>query len=127
MAKIGTLTKTRIYNGFYEALYKGKPDITAPHFDLQYLGKNIAEGRVDRHPDKPDEWLVRLQIPTDVLSDGLQTFFVMKQGTPDPIDSFAIASGEALDDDLRSEITLLREELDMLKRAFRRHCVETLG
>jgi hypothetical protein len=40
--------------------------------------------------------------------------------------SFSITSGEPLEDDLRNEINLLREELDMLKRAFRRHCVETL-
>jgi hypothetical protein len=26
---------------------------------------------------------------------------------------------------LRAEVDLLRAELDMLKRAFRRHCVET--
>ena len=27
--------------------------------------------------------------------------------------------------DLRAEMDLMRAELDMLKRAFRRHCVET--
>lgn len=42
-----------------------------------------------------------------------------------PIPEEAIADGEALGDDMRVEIELPRAELDMLKRAFRRHCVET--
>jgi hypothetical protein len=32
-----------------------------------------------------------------------------------------------MEDDLRAEVDLLRAELDMLKRAFRRHCLETAG
>jgi len=42
-----------------------------------------------------------------------------------PIPEEAIADGEALGDDMCVEIELPRAELDMLKRAFRRHCVET--
>ena len=42
-----------------------------------------------------------------------------------PIPEETIADGEALGDDMRVEIELPRAELDMLKRAFRRHCVET--
>ena len=34
-------------------------------------------------------------------------------------------TGEPLGDDIRAEVELLRAELDMLKRAFRRHCLET--
>jgi hypothetical protein len=30
-----------------------------------------------------------------------------------------------LDEDIRAEVDLLRAELDLLKRAFRRHCSET--
>ena len=35
-------------------------------------------------------------------------------------------TGEPVEDDLRGEIDLLRAELDMLKRAFRRHCIDTM-
>ena len=37
----------------------------------------------------------------------------------------SLLAGEALGDDIRAEVALLRAELDMLKRAFRRHCLET--
>ena len=39
--------------------------------------------------------------------------------------SFSIVAGDALAEDIRAELSLLRAELDMLKKAFRRHCVET--
>jgi hypothetical protein len=32
-----------------------------------------------------------------------------------------------LEEDIRAEVSLLRAELDLLKRAFRRHCAETAG
>lgn len=38
---------------------------------------------------------------------------------------FTLITGVALGDDIRVEMELLRAELDMLKRAIRRHCVET--
>ena len=38
---------------------------------------------------------------------------------------FTLMAGDAVADDLRAEVELLRAELDMLKRAFRRHCLET--
>ena len=48
----------------------------------------------------------------------------MKQ-TGDTLDSISIITGEVLSDDIRAEMNLLRAELDMLKKAFRRHCIET--
>jgi hypothetical protein len=41
--------------------------------------------------------------------------------------SFSIVAGDALAEDIRAELSLLRAELDMLKKGFRRHCLETLG
>ena len=39
--------------------------------------------------------------------------------------SITLIGDEVTGPDLRAEVDLLRAELDMLKRAFRRHCVET--
>ena len=43
----------------------------------------------------------------------------------DVLDRITLMAGSALDEDVRGEIALLRDELEMLKRAFRRHCAET--
>jgi len=78
-------------------------------------------------PMAPGRWPVAMPIPAELLSDGVQTFLVRDARTGELLGHFAIVAGEALDQDLRAEIDLLRAELDMLKRAFRRHCVETGG
>jgi len=124
MFKTSNLTKKRIAHGIYEGVYQGKME---PTLELYYLGKPVGETKVTRIDAQENNWLIRCTIPADTLSDGIQTFLVCHTDETIPLDSFSIITGEPLDDDLRNEISLLREELDMLKRAFRRHCVETMG
>ena len=44
--------------------------------------------------------------------------------TGDALAHETIFAGELVEDDIRAEVSLLRAELDLLKRAFRRHCSE---
>ena len=121
-----TLTKTRLFEGVWEGVltHEGtgnfQPDIEVTHLQKPVSGVEVVE--------KPDEklWVVRVPIPAELISDGVQTFLIQDKRSGDTLDSFALMSGEALSYDIRAEVTLLREELDMLKRAFRRHCLETM-
>ncbi|MDB9857663.1 hypothetical protein OAC63_04650 [Amylibacter sp.] len=70
---------------------------------------------------------MKADIPKEFLMDGVQTFLFVFEGQTEILDRFSIITGEPLKEDLRAEIQLLREELDMVKRAFRRHCIETIG
>ncbi len=121
-----TLTKTRIQAGVYEGVLKADvegnyfPELKAVHLEKQVGELSLSE---DQTLDKT--WHVRLSIPADVLTDGVQTFVIVDAKTDATLDSFTIITGEPLDDDLRAEVDLLRAELDMLKKAFRRHCIET--
>ena len=54
------------------------------------------------------------------------TVSVISDGGGTKLGHFSIIAGEALGEDLHAEVELLRAELDMLKRAFRRHCLETM-
>lgn len=127
MPNSSSLTNKRISNGIYEGVYKGKKDeTTAPDLELIHLGEAVGEVFIDQIDARENTWLIRCKIPAEVISDGVQTFLICKIGDHSSLGSFSIAAGEALEDDLRNEISLLRQELDMLKRAFRRHCVETL-
>ena len=65
--------------------------------------------------------------PAEVLNEGVQTFLIRDKATGETLAHFTIITGVAMEDDMRAEVDLLRAELDMLKRAFRRHCVETIG
>ncbi len=76
--------------------------------------------------DRVEEcWHVRVPIPADRIADGVQTFVIRDRRAEQVLASFSIVSGDALAEDIRAEIGLLRAELDLLKKAFRRHCVET--
>ena len=57
----------------------------------------------------------------------VQTFLIRSKPTGETLAHFTVITGVAMEDDMRAEVDLLRAELDMLKRAFRRHCVETAG
>lgn len=121
-----TLTKTRIQAGVYEGVLKADTDSGgAPDIGAYFSEQPVGELSVEADPALDATWHVRLTLPADVLTDGVQTFVLVDNATDAKLDSFTIITGEPLDDDLRGEIDLLRAELDMLKKAFRRHCVET--
>lgn len=119
------LTKTRLFEGVWEGFLTSasmdnlQPELEVTHLNEPVLGLQLTEDRENGH------WVVRIPVPLETLSDGVQTFVIREKRSGEVLNSFAILAGEALGDDLRAEVTLLREELDMLKRAFRRHCVET--
>ncbi|WP_420569249.1 hypothetical protein [Thalassovita sp.] len=118
------LTKTRLFEGVWEGFLttsgRVQPELEVTHLNEPVLGLELTEDTENGH------WIVRVPVPVSALSDGVQTFLIRDKASGEVLESFSILAGEALGDDIRAEITLLREELDMLKRAFRRHCVETM-
>ena len=121
-----TLTKTRLFEGVWEGVLSREgegnyqPDIEVTHLQVPIKGVQVSE--------KPEQgiWVIRVPIPAHLIADGVQTFLISDKRNGDALHSFARMSGDALSYDIRAEVTLLREELDMLKRAFRRHCLETM-
>jgi hypothetical protein len=121
-----TLTKTRIQAGIYEGVLKASSETAmTPEISGVFLDQNVGELTLSEDPSLAQTWHLKFRLPTDVLTDGIQTFLIVDQTTNETLDSFTIITGEPLSDDLQAEVDLLRAELDMLKKAFRRHCVET--
>ncbi|WGV14833.1 hypothetical protein [Fuscovulum ytuae] len=118
------LTRTRIRAGVWEGVLSGS---ASPALEVRHQEAEVAGVQVTPIPDRPGEWAVRVPVPVETLSEGVQTFLIRDKATGETLQHFTIITGVAMEDDLRAEIDLLRAELDMLKRAFRRHCVETLG
>ncbi|MCB1337017.1 MAG: hypothetical protein KDK10_06030 [Maritimibacter sp.] len=118
------LTRTKVRAGVWEGMLTGtaKP----PLLSVTHLSTQVAGAEITPVPGAPGQYLVRVPIPVELLADGVQTFVISDAATDERLASFTVATGAAMDDDIRAELTLLREELDMLKRAFRRHCVETM-
>lgn len=116
-----TLTKTRLLAGVWEGVLTGHTGDDAPDLRLSHQ-TNPVDGLVVEHVD--GSWYVKAPIPTELIADGVQVF-VISDASGETLADFTLISGEALAEDIRGEMALLREELDMLKRAFRRHCLET--
>lgn len=119
------LVQTRIRAGVWEGNLSGVE--TLPVLEV-WLREQVLPGlTVEEVPGRPGNWLVRVPVPAEVLSEGVQTFLIREAGQDRTLAHFSIVTGVPLEDDLRAEIDLMRAELDLLKRAFRRHCVETAG
>lgn len=120
-----TLTKIRLHNGVWEGRITGapttgnRPEIGVMHQDRPLDSFELSEGG-DR-----SYWDLKVRVPSQAISDGVQTFLIFDRESETKLGDFALIAGEIAPDDLRAEVELLRAELDMLKRAFRRHCLET--
>lgn len=121
-----TLTPIRLHRGIWEGSLVRTGDSTTPP-DIAVTHREQPLDGVTVTPDtaRPGQWSLRVPVPPAALSDGVQTFLIHDRAVDVQLGAFAIALGDVLDGDIRAEIELLRAELDMLKRAFRRHCVET--
>ncbi len=92
----------------------------APTLNMTHEGKTLADITAMHDADR-DVWQISVPIPAAIISDGLQTFLVI-DGQSNTLASFSLLAGDPPAEDLRAEISLLRAELDMLKKAFRLHC-----
>ncbi|MGR3493173.1 MAG: hypothetical protein ACU0DW_14035 [Shimia sp.] len=111
------LTRIRLHNGIWEGVIDtATMDLHAFHHDRELPNLTTSVENGETH--------IRLPIPTEALSDGTQTFLI-KDGAGTTLATFAIHCGAPIAQDVTTELAVLRAELDLLKRAFRRHCVES--
>lgn len=119
------LNKTRLFEGVWEGvLTANDSSVKTVDLGVTHLEKPLSAFEL-KEMDEPNQWSLRIPIPLELIADGAQTFLIFDKSTGETLDSFTIISGDAVTDDIRGEVALLRAELDLLKRAFRRHCVET--
>ena len=84
---------------------------------MTYAGEEL-EGVV--LTETADGLELAVRVPAEILGDGVTTVLVTDAASGARLGSFAILAGEAVEGDLRAELDLMRAELDMLKKAFRR-------
>ncbi len=109
-----TLTPIRFENGLWQGFLQAD---TEPQVEVRYLGENVDDARISA---SEDGWNLTVPVPVAALSDGVHCFVIVDAATSEKLGDFTIIAGTPAADDLRAEVELLRAELDMLKRAFRR-------
>lgn len=117
-----TVTKIRFRNGTWEGRVTGAD--TAPDIKVLYLDQPV-EGISLAAAQTAGEWELTIPVPQEAIADGVHSFVIATAAEDEKLAHFTLIGGDVEAEDLRTEVDLLRAELDMLKRAFRRHCVET--
>jgi hypothetical protein len=120
------LTRQRIRSGRYEGILTSRGRVKdEPELEMQFLG--TSAGNVEVTPDEKTKrtWNIKAQIPLFSINEGVQTYVIRDAASEETLDSFAIVCGEPLQEDLRTEMALLRAELEMLKKSFWKHVVKT--
>ncbi|MEO0390730.1 MAG: hypothetical protein AAF218_07285 [Pseudomonadota bacterium] len=115
-----TLTPIGLKGGVWSAMLSGG-EADAPVIRVMHEDRSLEDVTVSDRGS--DGWLVQVPVPSDLLSDGVQTFLVL-DSTDAQLGHFSVLAGAGIGHDIRAEVALLRGELDLLKRAFRRHCSE---
>ncbi|RJE80769.1 hypothetical protein [Paracoccus sp. JM45] len=117
-------------HGLKGGLWRGRlshPQGAPARIILVQHGEVIAEGRMT--PDGDEASLVEMDLPREVLTDGLQTLLLRsdagaagEEADPDGevLARMPLLAGRPLDDDLTTEITALRAEMELVKRELRR-------
>lgn len=116
------LTKMQMQAGHWTGVINGavaEPAIAVTHLDQPVIGVKLESA------EEEGTWILSIPIPASAIADGVQTVLIADAATDTVMERITLIAGDALGDDLRAEVDLLRAELDMLKRAFRRHCLET--
>lgn len=114
------LEQGRIASGIWEGLVSGADAV--PVIEALHGGRALEGVTVTPILDQPGRVAVRVPIPAWVLNEGVQTVLVRSGGTV--LAQLTLIAGQPLDEDIRAELSLLRAELDLLKRAFQRHVRE---
>lgn len=121
-----TLTKTRFREGVWQGLLVAATgEGPMPEVGASLEGRALPGVTLTETSD-PGRWVVEVPVPVEAVGDGVRTILIRDARSEEVLASFALIAGEPLADDIRTEVALLRAELDLLKRAFRSHCRETL-
>lgn len=96
---------------------------------ITHAGEIVAEARVSGPATGP--WKIEADLPGSVISDGVHTLLLVacaEGATPGPgapvLGRLDLRAGQPFAEDVLAEIALLRAELDLMKREFRRLAAE---
>ena len=120
-----SLSKSRFFEGVWEGVVAANMgDAPPPQISVHVHDQSISDVAIEPL-DTPASWLLKVPVPANMIADGVHTFVISEGEAGQSLGDFSIIAGDAAGEDIRAELSLLRAELDMLKKSFRRHCRET--
>ena len=115
-----TLTASALERGVWTLRLEGGS--TPPKIEVSHAHRPIPGVKVE-----PADGAVTIvaELPREVLSDGLQSVHAVDKASGVTLASLHVAAGRTVSRDMATELSLLRGELEILKKAFRRHLSES--
>ncbi|TRD21981.1 hypothetical protein [Palleronia caenipelagi] len=110
-----TASSETLKDGVWTIRLEGDGDL--PEVDVIHHGETLGQ------PDMTateDGQMATFSMSDIKLSDGVQSVYLVERATGVALCSLHIAAGRAVDQDLVTEVAMLRDELDLLKRSIRR-------
>ena len=117
------LTKTRMLEGVWQGIITDAGDVK-PELSVTHANTELADVKLVRN-ESANHWVLSIPVPAAAIADGIQIILIVDRKSERKLGNVILIGDDVLSVDLRNEMDLLRAELDTLKRAFRRHCVET--
>ncbi|MEM6938950.1 MAG: hypothetical protein AAF943_00730 [Pseudomonadota bacterium] len=117
------LSKVALRNGVWQGVIEGTAG-DAPKITVRHKGVQVPDVTLEWIAQR-GHWSLLIPIPPAAIADGVEVLLIRDAATDKQIGQITLMAGAPLSEDIRADIALLRAELDMLKRAFRRHCQET--
>lgn len=114
-----TLTRIRIENGIYRGILQVGSANKSFQISAILDGDPIGVLALTPVPNKSQECRLEIELPSNVLNEGVHQIAVVDLATNTILDSFALILGHPEAEDFRSEVALLRAELELLKKALR--------
>ena len=120
------LIRKTIRGGQYEGQLSTNAKLrNDPVLTLKLPDGSDSDVSVTLNEAKPKTCDVVARVPGISLAEGIQTYVLQDSKSGKSLDSFAVVCGEPVQEDLRTEIALIRAELEMLKASFRKHVAES--
>lgn len=116
------LTKTIMRQGVWQGIVT-QTGTGVPQIEVTHQERPLPDVSLTRD-GTAEAWTLSFPIPADAIADGVQTLVIRDKLADTRLGHVTLLAGDELDADIRAELDLLRAELDLLKRAFRRHCLE---
>lgn len=91
---------------------------TAPEVSVSLDGSELGAAQVE--PEGKRMWRLSLDLPRAALSDGAHVLLFQDAQSGERLGSATLVLGAEADTDFRAELTALRAEVELLKRAIRR-------
>jgi hypothetical protein len=121
MTETLSVARTRFARGIWEGEVRGAGE-RRPPVEVVHADRPVPD--VSLSADEAGLWHLRFAVPADAVGEGVHTLIIRNAETGETLDTLTMLAGDPMDGDLRGEVALLRAELELLKRAFRRHVRE---